>query len=145
MFAPTQLSAITSIPSKWSYTQTGSSFRADVSYDMFLADSTANAANVASVSDARSYEIMVWLAAVEIEPTSSLGSGALTTATIGGITWQVYKGPNGSTTVFSFVADPQITDYDGDLYDFYEYLMTSQGVSGDQYLAYIGAGTEAFV
>ena len=112
---------------------------------MFLADSTANAANAASVSDARSYEIMVWLAAVEIEPTSSLGSGALTTTTIGGTSWRVYKGPNGSTTVFSFVADPQITDYNGDLYDFYKYLMTSQGVSGDQYLAYIGAGTEAFL
>ena len=111
---------------------------------MFLADSTANAANVASVGDARSYEIMVWLAAIQIEPISSTGDTPLTSTTIGGITWKLYKGPNGSTTVFSFVADPQITNYNGDLYDFYKYLMTSQGVSGDQYLAYIGAGTEPF-
>lgn len=47
--------------------------------------------------------------------------------------------------MFSFVADSQITDYGGDFMDFYKYLMASQGVSGDQYLAYIGAGTEPFV
>ena len=144
IFSPKQLSAVTSIPSTWSYTQTGSDFRADVSYDMFLADSTDNAANVAYVGDARSYEIMIWLAAIQIGPISSTGDTPLTSTTIGGINWKLYKGPNGSTTVFSFVADPQITDYSGDLYDFYKYLMTEQGVSGDQYLAYIGAGTEPF-
>ena len=112
---------------------------------MFLADSTDNAANVASVSDARSYEIMIWLAGTGITPISTTGDTPLTTTTIGGISWKLYKGPNGSTTVFSFVADPNITDYSGDLLDFYKYLMDSQGVPGDQYLAYIGAGTEPFV
>ena len=108
---------------------------------MFLADSPDNAANVAYNGDARSYEIMVWLASNQINP---IGDTPITSTTIGGINWKFYKGPNGSTTVFSFVADPQITDYSGDLLDFYKYLIASQGVSADQYLGYIGAGTEAF-
>ena len=145
-FPPKQLSTLTSIPTKFSYTQsTSSTYRSDVSYDMFLASSTADAANVASVASARSYEIMVWLAASEIEPTGSLGSDALTTAMIGGTSWKVYKGPSGSTIVISFVAEPEIKDFEGDLVGFYRYLMDEQGVPGDQYLAYIGAGTEAFV
>ena len=142
IFTPKQLSAIKSIPSTWSYIQTGSSFRSDVSYDMFLADSAASAANTANEGGVRTYEIMVWLAGTEINPD---GNTPIATTNVDGTNWKLYKGSSDATTVFSFVADPQITDYTGDLLNFYKYLIASQGVSGDQYLGYIGAGTEAFV
>ena len=110
---------------------------------MFLADSSSDAANVAYNGDARSYEIMVWLASNQINPIGD--TPIISSTTIGGTNWKLYKGPNGSTTVFSFVADPQIADFSGDLLDFYKYLIAEQGVSADQYLGYIGAGTEAFL
>jgi hypothetical protein len=46
------------------------------------------------------YEIMLWLN--KTGPVGPLGS-LQTTATVGGHTWQVYSGSNGSNAVFSFV------------------------------------------
>lgn len=47
-----------------------------------------------------SYEIMLWMN--KTGPVGPLGS-LQTTATVGGHTWQVYSGSNGSNQVFSFV------------------------------------------
>ena len=94
--------------------------------------------------NAHTYEIMIWLAALGgAGPISSTGSPVATT-TIAGTTWKLYKGPNGSTTVFSFVAEQQVTHFSGDLLDFYKYLETAQSLPSSQYLVYIGAGTEPF-
>jgi hypothetical protein len=46
------------------------------------------------------YEIMLWLN--KTGPVGPLGS-LQTTATVGGHTWQVYSGSNGSNAVFSFI------------------------------------------
>ena len=114
---------------------TGSNIVADVSYDTFLGNSGSGSAN---------YEVMVWLAALGgAGPISSTGS-PIATPNIGGTTFKLYKGPNGSTTVFSFVASSEITNFSGDLMNFFNYLVTSQGVSSSQYLQSIGAGTEPF-
>lgn len=137
---PTPLAKISSIPSKWSYTQTGSSVVADVSYDMF----TSSSAN-----GAHQYEIMIWLAALGgAGPISSTygqyGATPVATTTIAGTTWKLYKGPNGSTTVFSFVAEQQVTNFSGDLISFFKFLESDQGLPSSQYLTSIGAGTEPF-
>ena len=67
---------------------------ANVSYDLWLAASKGGSA---------AYEIMVWLGAYGgAGPISSTGSPVATT-NIAGRNWQLFKGPNGSFTVFSFV------------------------------------------
>ncbi|KAF8866891.1 endoglucanase [Acephala macrosclerotiorum] len=130
-----EISAITSIPSTWKWSYTGSSIVADVSYDMFTS-STATGSN--------EYEIMIWLAALGgAGPISSTGS-AIATVTINSVSWKLYKGPNGSTTVYSFVAASSATSYSGDIKNFFTYLATYQSYPTSQYLLSIGAGTEPF-
>jgi xyloglucan-specific endo-beta-1,4-glucanase len=55
-YTPMKLSAISSIPTSWSWSYTGSDIVADVSYDLFTS-SQASTSN-------EEYEIMVWLAAL---------------------------------------------------------------------------------
>jgi xyloglucan-specific endo-beta-1,4-glucanase len=114
---------------------TGSDIVADVSYDMFTSSS-------ADGSD--EYEIMVWVAALGgAGPISSSGS-TIATPTIGDVTWDLYSGPNGDTTVYSFVASSEQTSFSGDLLDFFDYLEEYEGFSSSQYLLSIQAGTEPF-
>lgn len=108
---------------------------ADVSYDMFLSSS-------ASGSD--EYEIMVWLAALGgAGPISSTGS-TIATPTINGVTWKLYYGLNGSTYVYSFVAESEVTSFSGDMLQFFQYLEENEGVSSSLYLVTVEAGTEPF-
>lgn len=87
---------------------------------------------------------MIWLAALGgAGPISSTGS-AIATVSVGGVSFKLYKGPNGSTTVYSFVAVSQATSFSADLKDFFTYLIKSQGFPSSQYLLSIGAGTEPF-
>lgn len=114
---------------------TGTDIVADVSYDMWLAPTSGGT---------NSYEIMIWLAALGgAGPISSTGS-AVATPTINGATWKLYKGTNGDTTVFSFVADDEQTAWDGDMMDFFTYLIDDEGVSKSLYVTSIGAGSEPF-
>ena len=129
------LSQLSSIPTTWKYSYTGSNIVADVAYDSFLGTSPTASA---------SYEVMIWLAALGgAGPISSTGS-PVATPTIDGVSWKLYKGPNGSMTVFSFVASSQVTSFSGNLMDFFKYLESNQGLSSSQYLQSIGAGTEPF-
>ncbi|EKG10151.1 Glycoside hydrolase family 12 [Macrophomina phaseolina MS6] len=130
-----QLSAISSLPTTWKWSYTGSDIVADVAYDLFTS-STAGGDE--------EYEIMVWLAALGgAGPISSTGSKIATT-TIGGVSFDLYKGPNGSMTVFSFVASSEAQSFEADLKDFIDYLSSNQGLSTSQYIKSIGAGTEPF-
>ncbi|KAI1330611.1 endoglucanase A precursor [Xylariaceae sp. FL0255] len=130
-----ELSAISSIPSTWSWSYTGSGIVADVAYDMFTS-STA--------SGSSQYEVMVWLAALGgAGPISSTGS-TIATPTIDGTTWKLYYGLNGSMKVYSFVASSEVTSFNSDLKAFFTYLIDNEGMSSSQYLTSLGAGTEAF-
>jgi hypothetical protein len=87
---------------------------------------------------------MIWLAALGgAGPISSTGS-PVSTPTIGGYSWKLYSGPNGDTTVYSFVAASEITSFSADLKLFLTYLATNYGYSTSQYVTSIGAGTEPF-
>ncbi|KAF7193169.1 putative xyloglucan-specific endo-beta-1,4-glucanase A [Pseudocercospora fuligena] len=137
-----QISAISSIPSTWSWTNTASGIVvADVAYDLFTSS---------SASGDEEFEIMVWLAALGgAGPISSTygADGSATSigsTTIAGINFNLYKGPNGQMTVYSFVASSTANTFDGDLKDFFDYLVSNQGFSESQYLISAGAGTEAF-
>lgn len=114
---------------------TGSNIDGDVAYDLFTSS---------SASGSNEYEIMIWLAALGgAGPISSTGS-AVATVTIGGVSWSLYSGPNGSTTVYSFVASSEQTNFSGDLIDFFQYLEENEGFNSSQYLLSIQAGTEPF-
>ncbi|EGZ16758.1 putative glucanase [Phytophthora sojae] len=93
VFSKKQIKNIKSIPTKmkYSYSHSSGTFVADVSYDLFTS-STASGSN--------EYEIMIWLAAYGgAGPISSTGK-AIATVTIGSNSFKLYKGPNGSTTVY---------------------------------------------
>ncbi|KAF1782374.1 Concanavalin A-like lectin/glucanase domain [Phytophthora cactorum] len=125
--APTQV--------KSTRTRTPRYFVADVSYDLFTS-STAGGSN--------EYEIMIWLAAYGgAGPISSTGK-AIATVTIGSNSFKLYKGPNGSTTVYSFVAMKTITNFSADLLDFFTYLVKYQAFPSIQFLITLEAGTEPF-
>lgn len=87
---------------------------------------------------------MIWLAALGgAGPISSTGS-TVATPTIGDNEFELYSGANGDTTVYSFVATSEITEFSGDLMDFFNYLIDNEGLSSSQYITSIGAGTEPF-
>lgn len=108
---------------------------ADVSYDLWLAPTSGGT---------NAYEIMVWLAAYGgAGPISSTGS-AVATTTVGGHSFELYSGPNGDTTVYSFVATEAIKSFSGDMMDFFRYLVDNEGVSDSNYITSLQAGTEPF-
>ncbi|KAH6657211.1 xyloglucan-specific endo-beta-1,4-glucanase A [Truncatella angustata] len=130
-----QLSAISSIPSTWKWSQTGSSVVADVAYDLWLS-STSGGSNA--------YEIMIWLGAYGgAGPISATGS-AIATTTIGGVSYKLYYGLNGSVKVYSFVATTTVTSFSADLKLFFTYLTSNQGVPTSYYVTSLQAGTEPF-
>ncbi|KAJ5791728.1 CAZyme family GH12 [Penicillium psychrosexuale] len=134
-FTPKTLSAISSIESVWDWSYSTTDIVADVAYDMFLS-STADGSE--------EYEIMVWLAALGgAGPISSTGK-AIATVTINGVEWDVWVGPNGQMTVYSFVAKSTVTSFSGDLLKFFTYLVNDQGLSDSKYLIDVQAGTEPF-
>ncbi|KAH7022075.1 glycoside hydrolase family 12 protein [Ilyonectria destructans] len=130
------LSAISSIPSTWTWRYTGTNMVADVSYDLWLAP---------SVGANNKYEIMIWVGAYGgAFPISSTGTTPLATPTILGTKWKLFKGPNGDTTVFSFVAPSNMGNFSGDLNKFFQYLTASQGVPTSSVITSLQAGTEPF-
>ncbi|KAL5346873.1 hypothetical protein ACLOAV_008016 [Pseudogymnoascus australis] len=136
-----QVSAIQSIPSKWTWAYTaGTGVVANVAYDIF--SSTTAGGNSDGSSD---YEIMIWLAAIGGAGPISSTSSAIASVTVAGHEWDLWYGLNGSMKVYSFVAASEVNSFDGDLLEFYTYLVSSQGFSDAQYITSIGAGTEPFV
>ncbi|KAG7440470.1 concanavalin A-like lectin/glucanase [Guyanagaster necrorhizus] len=138
-----KLSAISSIKSSWTWTQTTSgTVVADIAYDMFTS-STSGGSN--------EYEIMVWLDNINAGAISytygSDGSATpiVSSVTIAGYTWDLYYGSNGSNYVYSFLtADGSaIKSFSADLMDFFDYLTSNEGLSTSQYLTTVQGGTEA--
>lgn len=119
-----------------SYTGDGD-FTANVAFDLFTGD-TADSEPV--------YEFMVWLGAFGgAGPISETGS-PIGSVNLAGIEWQLYKGPNGQMTVFSFVASSgNVGSFSGDLTEFSSYLVAEHGVDDGQILQSVGAGTEPFI
>lgn len=87
---------------------------------------------------------MIWLAALGGAGPISSTESTISTPTIGGVTFGLYSGPNGDTTVYSFAAESEAISFSGDLKGFYIYLESSVSFPSSQYLLSIGAGTEPF-
>ncbi|KAF4987459.1 hypothetical protein FGRMN_10362 [Fusarium graminum] len=132
-----KVSAIKSIPTKWTWRYTGSNMVADVAYDLWLAP---------SVGAANKYEIMIWVGSYGgAGPISDHGSTPLATLDINGAQWKLFRGPNGDTTVYSFVATKNQGNFQGDLLPFLTYLTKSQGIPSSYVATSFQAGTEPFV
>ncbi|KAJ7682997.1 concanavalin A-like lectin/glucanase domain-containing protein [Mycena rosella] len=92
-----QLSAISSIPTTWTWSQSTSSVVADVAYDLF----TSNSAGGSAVN-----EIMIWLANFNAGPISAQFNSAgqavpiVSNLSLGGHTWNLYFGSNGANNVY---------------------------------------------
>jgi len=135
-----QLSSISSIPTtwNWAWTSPSSDLVADVSYDMWLSTSSTGTGS----SSTSSYEVMVWLSA---KGGAGPAGSQIGTASVGGVTWKLFKGTVSTWTVFSFVAPSDITSFSQDLKAFLTYLASNQGVSTSQYVVQVQAGTEPFI
>ncbi|KAM0345594.1 hypothetical protein ACHAPU_006247 [Fusarium lateritium] len=132
-----KISAIKSIPSKWTWRYTGTNMVSDVAYDLWLAP---------SVGAANKYEIMIWVGSYGgAGPISDHGSTPLATLNLNGAQWKLFRGPNGDTTVYSFVATKNQGNFEGDLLPFLTYLTKSQGVPSSYVATSFQAGTEPFV
>ncbi len=133
---PIQLSANTSVNTSWNYnlnqtTQGGQ----DVAYDIWLS-TDPNLGN-ANPTD----EVMVWLDHTgSIQPVGS----QQTTASIGGTSWNLWEGGVSGWQVHSFVRTSTTTSSSLNLADFFNYLITSRGLSSSKYLMSVEAGTEVF-
>ena len=62
-----------------------------------------------------------------------MGSQILSGLSIAGHTWNLWKGPNSNWEVLSFVsADGDITDFNADLKDFFDFLVQNMSVPSTQ-------------
>ncbi|EGN94417.1 glycoside hydrolase family 12 protein [Serpula lacrymans var. lacrymans S7.3] len=137
-----QLSAISSMPTTWDWSQASTgTVVGDVAYDLFTSD-TSGGSNV--------NEIMIWLANYNSGPISAdynSSGDAVPVATgiaLGGYTWDLYSGSNGANNVFSYLpSSGTIQSFSTDIYPFLTYLVDNEGVSTSQYLTTAQAGTEA--
>ncbi|KAJ7158214.1 glycoside hydrolase family 12 protein [Mycena crocata] len=136
-----QLSAISSIPALWTWSQSSSSVVADVAFDLF----TSNSAGGSAVN-----EIMVWLANFNAGPISAVFNSAgqpvpvVSNLSLAGHTWNLFFGSNGANNVYSFLpTSGTITSFNGDINLFLKYLTANRGVSTTQFLTTIQGGTEA--
>jgi len=134
-----QISAIKSIPStwQWGYSYPGS-IVSDVAYDIWTSSSAGGTSK---------YEIMIWLANYNAGPISANydSSGkpvALTTVTIGGISYKLYEGTVSTWTVYSYVAQSTVTSFSADLKTFFTDLSNRGFVASSQYITALQAGTE---
>lgn len=138
-----QLSAISSMPSTWKWSQTTSgTVVANVAYDLFTSSSSGGSA---------AYEIMIWLANLNAGPISSTYNSSgqpvpvASSISLAGHTWNLYSGSNGVNQVFSFLPSngASVTSFSGDIKTFLQYLISNRGLPSSQFLTTAEAGTEA--
>ncbi|KIY65324.1 glycoside hydrolase family 12 protein [Cylindrobasidium torrendii FP15055 ss-10] len=135
-----QLSEITTAPTTWIWEHETQSdgIRADVAYDIWTGVGPVGTPASANSS----YEFMIWLAKLgDIQP---IGSTVASNVEVGGLTWEVWRGPNTNWEVISFFTTDLIQDFEVDLKEFFDYLVAEQDVDPAQYLQSIQAGTEPF-
>ena len=131
---PMQLSSISSATSSINYNYiSGATY--DAAYDIWL-DPTPKKDGV------NQQEVMIWFNRQgSIQPIGSVVGNA----TIGGRTWQVWQGSNGSNAVISYVAPSPITSWSFSVLDFLNDVKSRGAVTNSWYLTSIQAGFEPWV
>ncbi|QNP75382.1 cellulose binding domain-containing protein [Streptomyces roseirectus] len=128
---PARVSGISSAPSSIAYGYVSDAVY-NASYDIWL-DPTPRTDGVNRT------EIMIWFNRVgSIQPIGS----PVATATVGGRSWQVWQGGNGTNDVLSFVAPSAIDSWSFDVMDFVRQAI-ARGLAQDSwYLTSVQAGFE---
>jgi hypothetical protein len=131
---PIQVSQISSATSSIDYTfVSGATY--DAAYDIWL-DPTPRRDGV------NQQEIMIWFNRQgNIQPIGSVVGNA----TIGGRTWQVWQGSNGSNAVISYVAPSPITSWSFSVLDFINDTKNRGAITSSWYLTSIQAGFEPWI
>ena len=131
---PMQLSSISSVPSSVSYNYvSGATYNA--SYDIWLDPTPRTNGNNA-------VEIMIWFNRQgSIQPIGSPTGNA----TVGGRTWQVWEGSNGSNDVVSYLAPSAITSWSFNVLDFINDTKNRTSVTNSWYLTSVQAGFEPWI
>ncbi|MFI9767786.1 cellulose binding domain-containing protein [Streptomyces sp. NPDC052415] len=128
---PAQLSTVSSAPSSISYGYvSGAVYNA--SYDIWL-DPTPRTDGVNRT------EIMIWFN--RVGPIQPIGS-PVGNATVGGRTFEVWTGSNGSNDVISFVAPSAISSWSFDVMDFVDQTVARGMAQNNWYLTSVQAGFE---
>jgi hypothetical protein len=128
---PMQLSRISSVTSSINY-QFVSGAIYDASYDIWLDPSP-------KTDGVNQQEIMIWFNRQgSIQPVGS----AVGNTTIGGRSWQVWQGNNGSNNVTSYVAPSAISSWSFSVLDFINDVRNRGGITNSWYLTSIQAGFE---
>jgi hypothetical protein len=128
---PMQLSRISSVTSSINY-QFVSGAIYDASYDIWL-DPTPKTDGV------NQQEVMIWFNRQgSIQPVGS----AVGNVTIGGRSWQVWQGSNGSNNVISYVAPSAISSWSFSVLDFLNDVRSRGAITNSWYLTSIQAGFE---
>jgi hypothetical protein len=128
---PAQISTISSAPSSISYGYVSNAVY-NASYDIWL-DPTPRTDGVNRT------EIMIWFN--RVGPIQPIGS-PVATATVGGRTWEVWTGSNGSNDVISFVAPSAISSWSFDVMDFVDQAVARGMAQSNWYLTSVQAGFE---
>jgi hypothetical protein len=127
---PMQVSRIRSATSSINYRYAGGTFNA--SYDIWL-DPTPKTNGVNQM------EIMIWFNRQgSIQPIGS----AVGNTTIGGRSWQVWRGSNGANNVISYVAPSAINSWSFNVMDFVNDVRNRGAITTSWYLTSIQAGFE---
>ncbi|MDX8031335.1 glycoside hydrolase [Lentzea sp. BCCO 10_0856] len=127
---PMQVSRIRNATSSINYRYAGGTYNA--SYDIWL-DPTPKTNGVNQM------EIMIWFNRQgSIQPIGS----AVGTTTIGGRSWQVWRGSNGSNNVISYVAPSPINSWSFSVLDFINDVRARGAITSSWYLTSIQAGFE---
>ncbi|BCJ54996.1 glycosyl hydrolase family 5 [Actinoplanes sp. NBRC 14428] len=131
---PLQLSSISSVTSSISYNYvSGATY--DAAYDIWL-DPTPRRDGVNAM------EIMIWFNRQgSIQPIGSV----VGTTTIGGRSWEVWRGSNGSNNVISYVAPSPITSWNFSVLDFINDTKNRGAITSSWYLTSIQAGFEPWI
>jgi hypothetical protein len=131
---PLQVSQISSATSSINYTfVSGATYNA--SYDIWL-DPTPRRDGVNAM------EIMIWFNRQgSIQPIGS----RVGTTTIGGRTWDVWQGSNGSNNVISYVAPSPISSWSFSVLDFINDVRSRGAITNSWYLTSIQAGFEPWI
>jgi hypothetical protein len=131
---PLQVSAISSATSSINYSYvSGATY--DAAYDIWLDP-------VAKKDGVNQQEIMIWFNRQgSIQPIGSVVGNV----TIGGRSWQVWQGSNGTNAVVSYVAPAPITSWNFSVLDFINDVRNRGAITNSWYLTSIQAGVEPWI
>ena len=131
---PLRVSDIRSLNSSISYSYvSGATY--DAAYDIWLDPSPRT-------NGVNAMEIMIWFNRQgSIQPIGS----PVGNTTIGGRTWQVWQGSNGSNNVISYVAPSAITSWNFSVLDFIADVRNRGAITNSWYLTSLQAGFEPWI